>query len=66
MVLLMEKVLSPKIDMFSPFAKPFESEKEEIPYVTLVIVAPEIEKYMQDDNNKIVAKCTPCQCCACR
>lgn len=59
----MKKVLSPQISMFSPFKKPFD-EKEANTQV--VMVAPEIVKYMQDDNNKIVAKCTPCQCCACR
>lgn len=62
----MEKVLAPRIGMFSPFSKPFENEKKRMPYVTVVIVAPEIVKYMKDENNKIVAKCTPCQCCACR
>lgn len=62
----MEKILSPRIEMFSPFVKPFETEETNESSVTLVMVAPEIVKWMQDDNTKIVAKCTPCQCCACR
>ncbi len=62
----MKKILTPQIAMFSPFVKPFEKDESKDNAVTIVMVAPEIIKYMQDDNTKIVAKCTPCQCCACR
>lgn len=57
----MKRVLTPRIEMFSPFAKPFSAQRIED-----VIVAPEIIEFMTTDNTKIVAKCTPCQCCACR
>lgn len=62
----MKKVLSPKIEMFNPFIKPFSNEIENEDSIEIVIVSPEIVKYMTSDNTKIVAKCTPCQCCACR
>lgn len=62
--------LRPRIEMFSPFNKPFTAEKEEVKdnvkITKFVIVSPKVEEYMIDDNTKIVAKCTPCQCCACR
>ena len=60
----MSRILTPKIEMFSPFAKPFSEQKET--NMQVAIVSPEIVKYMNSENNKLVAKCTPCQCCACR
>ena len=62
----MKRILTPQIAMFSPFAKPFDNDKKNDSSVGVIMIAPEIIKYMQDDNCKIVAKCTPCQCCACR
>lgn len=62
----MKKVLSPKIEMFNPFTKPFSKEIKNDESIEIVIVSPEIVKYMISENTKIVAKCTPCQCCACR
>lgn len=63
----MKKKLQPRIEMFSPFKKPFEDEaKGEEAMVSVVMIAPQIIEYMQDRNTKVVAKCTPCQCCACR
>ena len=53
--------LKPKIEMFSPFSKPFSKPQNDDK-----IVAKEVTEYMRADNTKIVAKCTPCQCCACR
>ena len=62
----MKKVLSPKIEMFNPFVKPFTKKVDNDESIELVIVSPEVVKYMMSENTKIVAKCTPCQCCACR
>lgn len=66
----MHKVLEPKIEMFSPFREPFTAENndrvDDIKISKFVIVSPDIVEYMKDDTTKIVAKCTPCQCCACR
>jgi len=62
----MKRILTPQIAMFSPFVKPFSDKDTTNDTMKIVMVAPEIIKYMQDDNNKIIAKCTPCQCCACR
>lgn len=64
--------LDPKIEMFSPFKEPFKNdtitEEKDIDYRIsfLTIVSPDVVGYMVDDTTKIVAKCTPCQCCACR
>ncbi len=61
--------LRPRIEMFSPFNKPFvsaEVENESKEVTKFSIVSPKVVEYMVDDNTKIVAKCTPCQCCACR
>lgn len=55
--------LKPKVEMYSPFKKPFSTKMEED---DKRIVSREIIEYMVSDNTKIVAKCTPCQCCACR
>lgn len=52
---------NPKIEMFSPFVEPFSRKNDDIQ-----IVAKDVVEYMESDNTKIVAKCTPCQCCACR
>ena len=56
--------LNPKIEMFSPFEKPFDVENGQ--KQDSMIVSPKVLGYMIDDTTKIVAKCTPCQCCACR
>lgn len=60
----MKKTFCPEIAMFSPFEAPF-SKKEEV-HVSACIVDPKVYEYMLSENTKIVAKCTPCQCCACR
>ncbi len=66
----MKKSLNPRIEMFSPFRVPFaikeESGTDDIKISKFIIVSPDVVEYMKDDNTKIVAKCTPCQCCACR
>lgn len=56
--------IDPKIEIFSPFVKPFSETNEN--YTRNHIVSDRVIEYMQSDNTKIVAKCTPCQCCACR
>lgn len=53
---------SPKIEIFNPFKKPFSSEQKEED----TVVDRSVKEYMVKDNAKAVAKCTPCQCCACR
>jgi len=58
-----ENFFEPKIDMYNPFVEPF---KEEVERDQSKIVAKHILEYMISDDTKIVAKCTPCQCCACR
>lgn len=66
----MKRSLNPRIEMFSPFKAPFSLErrvKRENGVITkYMIVSSDVVEYMKDDNTKIVAKCTPCQCCACR
>lgn len=66
----MRRNLNPRIEMFSPFRAPFSAERngesQSRKITKYVIVSPEVVEYMKDDNTKIVAKCTPCQCCACR
>lgn len=53
---------APKVEIFSPFRRPFSDEEET--YIT--VVSPYVVEYMKSRKCKIVAKCTPCQCCACR
>ena len=53
---------APRIEIFNPFQQPFSDRAREDGSV----VARSIVDYMKADNSKIVAKCTPCQCCACR
>lgn len=60
----MKKTFCPEIAMFSPFEKPFAKEEKSI--VSVCIVDPKVYEYMLSENTKVVAKCTPCQCCACR
>lgn len=60
----MKKTFAPQIGMFSPFEKPFANQKKDINAVCMV--DPKVFEYMLSENTKIVAKCTPCQCCACR
>lgn len=66
----MKKTLNPKIEMFSPYRKPFSTrnsnESGDHKITKYVIVSSDVVEYMKDNNTKIVAKCTPCQCCACR
>lgn len=51
----------PRIEIFSPFVKPFS-----LPRTDNAVVSTDVIKYMNEENTKVVAKCTPCQCCACR
>ena len=60
----MKKKFSPEIGMFSPFEEPFANNKKTIDVAC--VVDPRVFEYMLSENTKIVAKCTPCQCCACR
>ena len=60
----MKTTFAPKIGMFSPFEEPF-AKKEKIAFGGSMVDSRVIE-YMVSKNTKIVAKCTPCQCCACR
>ncbi len=65
----MKSVLEPKIEVFSPFVRPFSKtfcgKTERISSES--VVSTEVVQYMSSGQNlKIVAKCTPCQCCACR
>ena len=71
----MKKSLSPKIEIFNPFIVPFRSKKSGFNKAVVnggsafsMIVDPEVTRYMKSGNKRleIVAKCTPCQCCACR
>lgn len=57
----MKKNIRPKIEMFSPFEKPFNDL-----HAFAGMIDPKVYEYMLSDNTKIVCKCTPCQCCACR
>ncbi len=66
----MRKSLNPRIEMFSPFKVPFTagggSKAGSSKITKYVIVSSDVVEYMKDNSTKIVAKCTPCQCCACR
>ena len=69
--LKMRVALKPQIDIFCPFERPFEKkqiENDNKPEIFITIVAPEVKRYMRSGHKRleIVAKCTPCQCCACR
>ena len=59
------KEFNPKIGIFSPFVYPFSNTAEEVTK-DRNIVDTRVYDYMVSDETKIVAKCTPCQCCACR
>ncbi len=67
---MMKKTLNPRIEMFSPFKVPFATEAVDVVgdngIYKFVVVSSDVVEYMKDNNTKIVAKCTPCQCCACR
>jgi hypothetical protein len=52
---------APRIEIFNPFKKPFAERGE-----GTTVVARSVVQYLKDRKSKIVAKCTPCQCCACR
>jgi len=56
----------PRIEVFNPFKKPFSELCADHYDGRREIVAREVVDYMKGDNAKAVAKCTPCQCCACR
>lgn len=60
----MKKMFTPEIGMFSPFEEPFANQKKTS--TVACVVAPKLFEYMLSKNTKVVAKCTPCQCCACR
>lgn len=62
----MRKSLNPRIEMFSPFKVPFTAGGGSSKITKYVIVSSDVVEYMKDNSTKIVAKCTPCQCCACR
>ena len=60
----MKKIFNPQIGMFSPFEEPFANQKNNV--TVSFRIDPKVIEYMLSENTKIVAKCTPCQCCACR
>lgn len=60
----MKKTFTPEIGMFSPFEEPFVAQKKA--EAIACVVDPRVFEYMLSENTKVVAKCTPCQCCACR
>ncbi len=70
----MTRTFSPRIEIFNPFEKPFStsigsiSAEEDTEIHRIEIVDPEVRRYMRSGHRRlrIVAKCTPCQCCACR
>ena len=70
----MTKMINPKIEIFNPFEKPFsrtegvDSVEQGMAVRREEIVNPEVRRYMRSGHPRlrIVAKCTPCQCCACR
>ena len=53
---------APKVEIFSPFKRPFSDDEG----TTATVVSPRVVEYTKSKKSKIVAKCTPCQCCACR
>jgi hypothetical protein len=63
----MKAVLSPKIEVFNPYKQPFASA-DDLDKQVRSIVNPEVMEFMRSGHKglRIVAKCTPCQCCACR
>ena len=66
----MRTALRPQIEIFNPFVTPFvegKIDKKDKPEC-FTIVKPEVKRYMRSTRKglEIVAKCTPCQCCACR
>ena len=65
----MKTALKPQIDIFNPFESPFSDRADgSVKHEAVVTVAPEVKRYMRSGHRRleIVAKCTPCQCCACR
>lgn len=66
----MRTALRPQIEIFNPFSTPFVAENTENKnkQECFSIVKPEVKRYMRSTRKglEIVAKCTPCQCCACR
>ena len=60
----MKTTFAPEIGMFSPFEEPFVNQKNVTEFTC--VIDPRVFEYMISENTKIVAKCTPCQCCACR
>lgn len=66
----MRTALRPQIEIFNPFVTPFTTENSEskTKQECFTIVKPEVKCYMRSSLKglEIVAKCTPCQCCACR
>ena len=59
--------IQPRIEVFSPFAEPFtqtstlsaDGQRDRI-------IDPAIIDKMRSVDSEVVAKCTPCQCSACR
>ncbi len=67
----MNKSLQPKIEIFNPYEKPFSESHGYVDDVSQLTrldfrVSEFIKRGTDNDGDKIVCKCTPCQCCACR
>ncbi len=67
----MSQALQPKIEIFNPYERPFSESHEYINGDSQLTkldfrVSEFIKRGTNNAGDKIVCKCTPCQCCACR
>lgn len=67
----MSQALHPKIEIFNPYERPFEKSHEYVGGISHLTrmdfrVSEFIKRGTDNAGDKIVCKCTPCQCCACR
>ena len=56
----------PRIEMFSPFEEPFQEDSDVQVGEERPVVQDKLVEFMKSDSANVVAKCTPCQCSACR
>ncbi len=57
-----QSIFAPKVEIFDPFKQPFSDNGGG----KTSVVSPRIIEYTKSKKSQVVAKCTPCQCCACR